>query len=445
MGGISLYLVKYELHSGHGGLTPNYISGEIALYSEEKRKGVRILVTTRIIWPREPSKSTWYNPADMSPETSTTKLCPTCGTRLSENATRCLVCGTELTSAAESKTQKAVQGSRMPEITLSLPAALGLLVLFVVIGAVIVFLGLRTTGRVIEPTAVPTATNTPTVTLTPTEASTSTPQPTATPEPPIDYVIKSGDFCGTIAFTFGVSVSSIIAINPSIDANCTNLVVGSTIKIPRPTPTVTPPATSTLEPLAATRAACQQISYIVQSGDTLSKIAANYRVPEDAIKSYNGLSTDQVFLGLPLIIPLCEREATPGPTPTPTNPPPYPAPNLLLPTDGSAFTLANDTITLQWASVGTLRDNERYLVVVEDVTDGQGRKLSEYVTDTKFIVPASFRPSASAPHIYRWTVTTVRQTSTDDQGQPIYSSAGATSTPRVFSWQGVAPEATKAP
>jgi hypothetical protein len=192
-------------------------------------------------------------------------------------------------------------------------------------------------------------------------------------------------------------------------------------------------------------AKCEKVFYTVQEGDTLGSISANYAVPAEAIKSYNGLPTDTVFLGLTLVVPLCERAPTPGPTFTPTIPPPYPAPNLLLPPDGASFTLANDNITLQWASIGTLRDNESYTIVIDDVTDGEGRRLVGYVFDTKYIVPVSFRPKDSAPHILRWYVSTVRQTGTDDLGKPIWSSAGEPSTPRVFSWQGVAPEATPKP
>lgn len=376
-----------------------------------------------------------------------TKICPTCGTRLTENATRCLVCGTELHKSVEAKKPTAVQANRMPEITLSLPAVLGLLAMFLIVGAAIVFFVMRMLGNpVTASTSTGTETPTPTVTVTVvfTDVPTATPVPTATIQPPVSYTIASGDTCTSIAVSFGVSVQSIIILN-NLPAACNSLSIGQKIQVPYPTPTPLPAATATFEPAQATLAACEKVIYTVQEGDTLGTIAANYAVPAAAIQAFNGLPTDNVYLGLPLTIPLCEREATPGPTPTPTTPPPYPAPNLLLPSDGASFTLANDNITLQWASIGTLRDNEAYIITIEDVTEGQGRRLIDYVSDTKFIIPVSFRPKDNAPHIFRWTIATVRQTGTDDQGQPIWESAGENSTPRVFSWQGIAPEATTKP
>ncbi|MDO9349140.1 MAG: LysM peptidoglycan-binding domain-containing protein, partial [Anaerolineales bacterium] len=164
----------------------------------------------------------------MSPETpiSKTKLCPTCGTRLAVNASRCSVCGSEFT--VEPKLQKAVQGSRMPEITLSLPLALGLITIFLVIGAGAVFLGLRTTGRVTSPTAIPTLTLTPTTTPTATETLIPTETPTPTPLPPIDYTIRPGDNCYTIAAFFNVSAQSIIIEN-NLSATCNDLFAGKTL------------------------------------------------------------------------------------------------------------------------------------------------------------------------------------------------------------------------
>ena len=85
----------------------------------------------------------------MSLETnsSKTKICPTCGTRLSENATRCLVCGTEFNARLEPKSakkvEKSVQASRMPVVALSLPAAVGMLAVVIIVAASIVFFSLR--------------------------------------------------------------------------------------------------------------------------------------------------------------------------------------------------------------------------------------------------------------------------------------------------------------
>ncbi|MEW6094712.1 MAG: LysM peptidoglycan-binding domain-containing protein [Chloroflexota bacterium] len=382
----------------------------------------------------------------MSPETTSTKLCPTCGTRLAENATRCAVCGSEFSPAAQpkAKAQKAVQGTRMPEVTLSLPVAIGLLLLVLLVGAGALYFTLKGTNLIVAATAVSSPTETPTITVTPTDTLIPTETPTLTPEPPYEYEVQLNDTCYSIAAFFDVSANIIILEN-DLNTNCTDLYVGQIIYVPRPTATPPPPPTATLEPAEATRAACQTVEYTVQANDTLSSIAVNYNVPMEAIKSWNGLSTDNVMLDQELLIPLCMRAATAGPSPTPTAPPPYPAPSLLLPADGSPFSLADITVTLQWASVGTLRDNERYQVTVEDVTAGTGRRLVDYANDTKFIVPVTFRPQDSLPHVMRWWVVTVRQTGTDDQGDPIWSVAGAASTPRVFTWTGSAAVPTATP
>ena len=329
----------------------------------------------------------------------------------------------------------------MPEVTLSLPIALGLLVLFLAVGATVVYAGLSAAKRVVNPTAVPTQTETPTASPTPTDTQLPTLAPSATEQAPFEYTVASGDTCGGIAVTFGVSVQSLIILN-NLPASCNNLSVGQKLKVPYPTATPAPLPTNTAQAADATRAACDKVVVTVQENDTLSSIAANYAVPQQAIKDFNGLSTDSVFIGSTIKIPLCMREPTAGPSPTPTIPPPYPAPNLLLPADGGVFTVNNDSVVLQWASIGTLRSNEMYQVTVQDVTDlnvtsGSDRKIVQYVNDTKFIVPSSFRPQDNNAHTIRWWVTTVRQTGSDDQGNPIWSSAGALSIWRDFTWSGV--------
>ena len=382
------------------------------------------------------------------PTSQKSQICPTCGTRVSETATRCLVCGTQLTAKAATKaksTDTTVQASRMPEITLSLPAALCALVIVLLIGAAVVYFSLQSgiTGTtLVEPTVEGTTTATATITPTATELPTGTAIPTETPLPPFDYTVRDGETCGVISATFKVSVQSIIVLN-QLSSECF-VSVGQTLKIPYPTSTPAPPPTEIPNEATQTAEACEKAPYTVQANDTLSTISFNYNVPVDAIKFYNGLSTDNVFLGQTLLIPLCERFATPGPTPTATLPPPYPAPSLLLPANGAAFTLANDVVTLQWASIGTLRDNEAYQVTIEDVTSGQTR-ITEYVTDTKFIVPSSFRPNDNLAHLIQWWVTTVRQNGVDEQGQPVWVSAGAVSEKRGFTWVGIAVQGTPNP
>ncbi|GAB4522127.1 MAG: hypothetical protein Fur0018_03440 [Anaerolineales bacterium] len=378
----------------------------------------------------------------MSNQTSQTpRVCPTCGARLAANTSRCVVCGTDFDT--QQREAAALPVSRVPEITLSLPVAMLALAFFVGLGAMLVFFALRSTGRVVEPTVTPSPTATSTPTLTPTPV---TPTPTATPLPtptPITYEIKSGDTCINIALRYSVSVQSIVLLN---NVDCNLLVLGNKLLIPQPTPTNTPPPTATLSPAEATEAACEKVTHKVQDTDTLSGIAAFYGVPMEAIRNYNGLPTDTVFSGSTLVIPLCARPPTPGPTPTATQHPPYPAPNLLLPADGAPFG-ANTTgsITLQWATVGTLRDNEAYAVTVEDVTAGTARKVVAYVYDTKFIVPASLRPTDGSVHLYRWYVVTVRQTGNDAEGNPVWEAAGAASVPRGFTWSGTSGSGTPAP
>lgn len=366
-------------------------------------------------------------------DSSTGKICPTCGARVSEGAARCAVCGSNLAEAAPAKSEKGLQGSRMPEVTLSLPLVLFLMVAFLVFGAAVAFFLLRSTGRVVEPTITPTVTPSLTPTLTPTPV---TPTATSTPEPsptPLTYVVAEGDNCIIIAASFKVSVQSIVLQN-NLPANCGTLFIGQRILIPQPTPTPTPQPTATLSGASATEQACERVNYTVQPNDTLSGIAAFYNVPIAAIRSYNGLPSDNVISGTTLVIPLCERFPTPGPTPTFTPPPPYGPPALLLPADGKPFAAGDGSITLQWSSVGALRPNESYVVTVRDVTQADKQPLVAYVTDTKYIVPASFRPADGLPHVLRWTVGTVRQVSSDENGNPVWEPAGAVSEPRNFVW-----------
>lgn len=324
----------------------------------------------------------------------------------------------------------------MPEITISLPVVLILFALFLAAGAGLTYLGLSATDRVASPTEVPTQTVTPTITPSPTaEAPTATltPEPTSTP---LTYVVQANDTCGSIAFRFNVSIQSIILLN-NLPASC-NLQINQSLNIPHPTATPTPLATATLSAPEATIAACPTTLHVVQEGETLSQIAVSYGFDTvDAIMEWNGKTVDTAFLGERLVIPLCQRIFVLGVgTVTPSPAPPYPAPELLLPRNGDAYALSNDTVVLQWSAVGELRDNEFYQVVVVDITSGGNLTLTVEVRDTKFNVPASMRPSEGSPHIFEWYVMTVAQIGTNEDGSPIYSPGGAASSRRTFSWSG---------
>ena len=111
----------------------------------------------------------------MSPDTNTSsKVCPNCGTRVGDNATRCLVCGKSLTGTAPAS-KKAIQNPRVPEMTISLPVALGLIIIIMLISAAAVFFVMRSgsvpgSAIVVTPTASPTYTVTPEISATPTPA-----------------------------------------------------------------------------------------------------------------------------------------------------------------------------------------------------------------------------------------------------------------------------------
>ncbi|MEK6222105.1 MAG: LysM peptidoglycan-binding domain-containing protein [Chloroflexota bacterium] len=387
-----------------------------------------------------------------NPATSPTKICPTCGTRISQDAARCLVCGTNFkenmtasTKGNSSITTEAteIRGSRMPELTLSVPVILIMLFIFIMIGGGLTYFAINATGGIANTTETPTVTATLAPSTTPTPlapTATITPQATFTPS---SYLVQEQDTCAGVAFAFDVSVQSIILAN-GLPASC-NLFIGQELKIPHPTSTPTPLATNTPSNAQAKIEACETFLHVVQENETMSLIEASYEVPSVEIIEWNGKTTDSVFLGERLFIPLCKRTFVRGATVTPSPAPPYPAPELLLPRNGEAYFLDNDTVTLQWSSVGELRDNEFYQVTIIDITSGENLKLVDVVRDTKYIVPETFRPSESNPHVFQWSVLSVTQRGTDEDGNATFESGGGISEFNYFTWSGSAIDATESP
>lgn len=380
------------------------------------------------------------------PTPAKSRICPVCGTKISENSKRCLVCGTNLAGEPSAKVKKAerIDSQRIPEVKINLVALIATIVVFLVLIALLIFF-IVTRGQnpgASDADSTPTVTNTPTQTSTLVNTPTLTPLPTWTPLPPLDYVVKANETCLDLGLQFGVSVQSIIEANNLLQS-CA-ITEGMALKIPQPTLTPSPVPTATSEAIVSDLSLCTHTdTIIVDANMTLSGIAANYNVSMMDIRIYNNMTSDIVRQGDTLIIPLCDRLPTAGPTLTPTPLPPYPAPNLLLPRSGEAFSSADEAVTLQWASVASLYPNEVYRVVVQDLTSTEERILTDYVSDTKFILPSSFRPTDTNPHIFQWSVSVARRIN-EDPNNPIYEEAGAISSFRVFSWYGtgVAPTST---
>ena len=364
------------------------------------------------------------------------RVCPTCGTRVGSAATKCLVCGADLTSGA-TRRQLGFSAPARPRnqpaggLTLSGPVILIIVVVLAVVGIGLI---LGATGIFSRAFATPTASATVTLpaTLTASPTATETPPPTITPLPPVPYTVVQGDTCISIALKNNVSVQSIIDLN-RLDPGCTTLSIGQVLQVPQPTPTPTPLPTATIPPELASQT--PRTTYTVHQGDTLGGIANFYLVTVQDLMEVNGITDPtSIRVGQVLIIPL-ERAVTPGPSPTPTPYPPYPAPSQLVPADGQTFGAA-DTISLQWASLGVLREGEAYYVTVEDVTCNCGAVRRFATTETKLIVPAELQPAEARPHVFRWSVVAVRASGTTPAGEPKYDLAGAASPNRVFAWTG---------
>jgi LysM repeat protein len=379
------------------------------------------------------------------------RLCPLCGSRVAENATKCLVCGTRLSRAA---TRPPKAGQRV------YPSPLFLVILAAMILLGLLLVGLAT-GAVPRPALLrfPTPTITPTFTPRPTHTSTATdtetPTPTITPEPPISYVIKVGDSCLALAIRYDVTVDSIIQQN-HLDPACT-VAIGHTILIPHPTPTLAPQPSETpfgAPPQTATNTPPPYPTYVVVSGDTCLGIALRYGVTVADLLAANGLS-DCNFLreGQKLFVPVlgtltptatATRLTTPTPVTTPSPPatatpsplPTWPASSLLQPSQGQAFTAADATVHLHWAPAGSLRAGEFFSVHVEDITCNCKRIFDTATSQNQLDLPQNLMPAEATAHIFNWTVTTVRQKPGSGGGQIAYEPAGTTSQVGIFTWTG---------
>ncbi len=366
------------------------------------------------------------------------RSCPHCGTRVAQKAQTCFFCGAILETA--------------PRRRLRLPWAD--LVLFAAIATVLAVWWLhapdapdaRTTDTVqsvlsvkspgASPTAAivaalqlddPTSTPAPTVVPTNPPAPTNTPVPASpTPAGPVKHKVQSGDSVAAIATKYGSTIKDIISANNlSADGR---LSVGQELLIPvagpsgGPGPTATPGTTG--------------LMYNVQTGDTISGLAARFKSQVDWILQANNLkASDTLRVGQPLLIPLVPATPTPLPTapitplpPTPTEIPGLDAPLLLTPGDGATIA-GEDSVLLSWTSVGVLAPEEWYVVTLKS-PEKETAIATWWTKNTSWRLPGDYRPKGSAGIDYTWRVQ-VRTGGTDRPG----AATSPSSATRRFTWR----------
>jgi len=189
----------------------------------------------------------------------------------------------------------------------------GLAVVLLVVGLFLVVIWVTGDGIPSLP-FLSTDTPTPTLTFTPppptaTSTITLTPPPseTPTPEGPKTYIVEADDTLFSIAEQFGITIDQLLAYNPQIvDPN--SIPIGSQIIIP---PADAPLPSKTALPTNLAPGA--RIEYVVETGDTLQSIAAQFNSTAEAIATASKiLVTDVLFVGKVLIVPV--NIATPTPT-----------------------------------------------------------------------------------------------------------------------------------
>ncbi len=337
--------------------------------------------------------------------------CAHCGTRVAENATTCFMCGADVHSRPR-------QRWRIPWSDIFLFAVvIGLAVLWwtrsdrlpalSAAGAaqrtptVTAAAGLSTTLSVTQTqTLVPTATLTPTV----------TPTPTPIPEF-IAYTLKSGDTLLGIANTYGLALDAILKANNLTGREV--LKAGQTLRLP--TAGMKPELLGgNATPLATATPDDSTLIYRVQKGDTLSTLATRYKVDLGTILAANKLDAGAILpIGQVLIIP----RGTPTPTATPTVPVtptptpgfPLPAPNPLGPANGAVLA-ADAPVVLRWTAVGTLSEEDWYVVRVWPVAEGLEGTRVYYLKGTSLRLDHALRlPSTVEDRRWKWQVVVARQ------------------------------------
>jgi LysM repeat protein len=411
------------------------------------------------------------------------RRCPHCDSVVEPGADHCLMCGKRLDGAAAVETAVSLPAPEpkpilepepepeiIPDVVESVmqqreaPVTFWLTAVFAVIIVVLGALVLRFQGGGITVALAPSPTpipSTPTWTLTwtplatdvlaPTNVPVATAVPSATPtlQPPQPHTVSAGETLIGLALRFRVSVESIAELN-SIPAD-SSLLVNQALQIPWPTPTPPLVPVATLingETVIADPTDCER--YQIQSGDSLSGVAARYDVDFNLFLLVNRLTAESIpqpgdVVCIPEIVYGGNLPPTPGPSPTPTVTAPPPGPQLLYPVANAVIQPPDGLVTLQWTAVKNLAEDEWYMVELTDLDHIDDLPYRGFTRDTAFHIPSSWRPKVEETHVLQWKVSIVVVNGRRADGLPIYTYGGQTSAPAFFSWEGAIPTPTPLP
>lgn len=171
-----------------------------------------------------------------------------------------------------------------------------------------------------SPTPTATLTLTPSATPTPSNTPTASPVPvTPTRSGPVTYIVQQGDLLSDIAQKYGVTISAIMAANPSL-TDPSQIFVGQQLVIPAPGAAPSPTALPTGLKAGST------ILYLVQPGDSLQSIASKFNSTAEDIQKLNNI-TDPNMIYPGLYLKVHYGIATPTPTVVTLTPSPVPSPS----------------------------------------------------------------------------------------------------------------------
>jgi LysM repeat protein len=120
------------------------------------------------------------------------------------------------------------------------------------------------------------------------------------------YTVQKGDSLSVIAKRFGVSAREIAEINNLKDPN--KIVVGQKLSMPGHASAEPKPADAA-KPKAVTAPPGGSV-YVVQAGDSLSRIASRHGTSVKALRDANKLTTDRILVGQKLAIPGADKTET---------------------------------------------------------------------------------------------------------------------------------------